>query len=83
MKAHSSRHTHKLICNLILCEPSLPLLDIRGAQTTTFLLKDSPIVAFNERNNLVLVPGHFCAILVQKLDYFWLFEEVRVLKMQK
>ena len=25
----------------------------------------------------------FCAILVQNLDYFWLFEGVRVLKMQK
>ena len=32
--------------------------DTRGDHTTTFLLKASPIEAFYERINLVLVPGH-------------------------
>ena len=31
----------------------------RGAHTTTFLLKVSLIIAFHERINLVLVPGHW------------------------
>ena len=30
----------------------------RGAHRTTFLLKVSSIIAFHERINLVLVPGH-------------------------
>ena len=38
--------------------------DNRGAHTATFLLKVSQIVAFYERINLVLVPGH--------LDYSFL-----------
>jgi len=57
----------------------------RGAHTTTFLLKVSPIGVFFIKESTsswsqFIRTSPFCVNLGQNLDYFWLFEGVKCSK---